>query len=167
MSRIFAQALRSGAGTLLTACVIFAAPPAPATEASMNQVPPDSLHFVVEVPERVDAAETVPIRLIIENTSETGVTLYLTGRPVAFDVEVTDAAGEIVWRRLEGEVVSMVLQLRELAPGERLVFETEWDQRTSAGRLVPPGAYRVRGLLPTDQREPLATPYVDLQIVQG
>jgi hypothetical protein len=136
-------------------------------EAYMDSTARDSLDLVVEVPERVGAGEAVPIRLVVENASGDAVTLYLTGRPIAFDVEVTDASGEVVWRRLEGQVASMVLQIRELAAGERLVFEAVWDQRTSAGRLVPPGAYRVRGVLPTDAREPLMTPYADLRIGEG
>jgi hypothetical protein len=118
----------------------------------------------VEVPERVTAGEPVAILLTVENVSARPVTLYLTGRPVAFDVVVTDLESEPVWRRQGEQVASMVLQLRELAPGERLTFETTWDQRTDAGERVSPGTYTVRGLLPTDGPTPLETPAAPLLI---
>jgi hypothetical protein len=170
MSKTFAATRLRVVSATLAACGVFPgvpAVPASALETSMNQARPDSLRFVVEVPERVDAGEAVRVRLVVENVSAAGVTLYVTGRPVAFDVEVRDDADRLVWRRLEGEIVSMVLQIRELAAGERLVFETEWDQRTRAGQLVPPGAYRVRGLLPSDVPEPMVTPAAALRIGEG
>jgi hypothetical protein len=118
----------------------------------------------IQVPERVTAGDPVVMVLAVENVSGRPVTLYLTGRPVAFDVVVDDADGATMWRRQGEQVATMVLQLRELAPGEALTFETTWNQRTDTGKRVPPGAYTVRGLLPTDGPTPLATPAARLVI---
>ena len=98
-------------------------------------------------PTRVLQGEPVPVTLRIENAGGPA-TLYLQGRPPAFDITVHDASGRQVWRRLEGAVVAMVLAVRELAPGESLQLEDTWRQTDAAGHLVPPGRYRLTGLLP-------------------
>ena len=98
-------------------------------------------------PARVLQGEPVPVTLRIENAGGRPATLYLQGRPPAFDVTVHDASGRQVWRRLEGAVVAMVLGVRELAPGESLELEDTWRQTDAAGDLVPPGRYRLTGLL--------------------
>ena len=77
----------------------------------------------------------------------------------------TDAHGKVVWRRLRGATISMVLQVRELAPGESLAFEDTWDQRTSAGVPMRPGEYRVTGQLLTDTDHPLESEPVSLRII--
>lgn len=153
---------------MVLAVALCAAARLAAQEAPVTPVAPgDSLRLRLEAPETVAAGDPVRLRLVVENVGDAVVPLYLTGRPVAVDVEVLDEDGGLVWRLLEGQVVSMVLQIRELDPGERLDFEAVWDQRTNAGRQVPPGVYRVRGLVPTDQRTPLATPYVTVVITEG
>jgi hypothetical protein len=70
----------------------------------------------------------------------------------------------VVWRRLAGEVIPAVVQLRTLAPGEVLELRAEWDGRPARGAPAP-GDYWVRGLLLTDGPEPLATPAAGLRIV--
>jgi Intracellular proteinase inhibitor len=99
-------------------------------------------------PARVLLGEPVPVTLRIENAGRRPATLYLQGRPPAFDITVHDASGRQVWRRLEGATVAMVLGIRELAPGESLELEDVWRQIDAAGRPVPPGRYRLTGFLP-------------------
>ncbi len=99
-------------------------------------------------PARVVVGEPVPVTLRIENAGGRPATLYLQGRPPAFDITVHDASGRQVWRRLEGAIVAMVLGIRELAPGESLELEDIWRQTDAAGHPVPPGRYRLTGLLP-------------------
>jgi hypothetical protein len=65
--------------------------------------------------------------------------VYLRGRAITIDVEVTRADGAVVWRRLEGEMIPAIVHLRTLAPGERLEVETTWDQRATGGKAVEPG----------------------------
>ncbi len=101
-------------------------------------------------PARVVVGEPVPVTLRIENAGGRPATLYLQGRPPAFDITVHDASGRQVWRRLEGATVAMVLGIRELAPGESLELEDVWRQTDAAGHPVPPGRYRLTGLLPGD-----------------
>jgi hypothetical protein len=117
------------------------------------------------VPAEVRRGDTVPIVLRLVNPADTAAEIVLQGRPVAFDVTVTRTGGEVIWRRLAGEVVTSILQLRRLAPGERLEFEAAWDQRGDAGAPVPPGEYLVTGTLPSDPPTELRTEPVPLRIL--
>lgn len=125
----------------------------------------DSLAFSVHVPDSVRAGEPVPITLRIRNRTGDPVQLHLLGRTIAFDIVVTREDGTPVWRRLEGQSVQSILQLRTLAPGETLELSDRWDQRGRGGAAVPPGLYHVHGELPTDEPEPLRTPPAPLLIL--
>lgn len=108
----------------------------------------------------------MPVTIRVRNVASRPVQLHLMGRTVAFDIVVARAEdGAVVWRRLEGQAVPTILQLRTLAPGEVLALGDRWDQRTSAGARVPPGFYLVRGLVPTDEPRPLETPVARVRIL--
>ncbi|HZM26076.1 MAG TPA: BsuPI-related putative proteinase inhibitor [Gemmatimonadales bacterium] len=124
----------------------------------------DSMTLDVSVPHNVRAGEPVALAIHLTNSGTAPMTLYLRGRPAAFDLIVTDTRGKIVWRRLENAVTSMALQVRELAAGESLTFEDVWSQRTNAGAVVQPGEYRVKGQLLTDTDTPLETPLRSFRI---
>ena len=126
----------------------------------------DSLRLELDFPEEVRAGQEVLITLRAENTAERTLDLYLTGEPPAFDLIVTDEEGEVIWRRLEGEVVTMVLRLEALGPGEALTFSHRWDLRDADGVPVPPGAYTVRGKLLTEG-DPLVSRSVTLNVISG
>lgn len=123
----------------------------------------DSVRLSLELPDEVRAGEPVPIALRVENVANRPLDLYLTGRPIAFDLIVTDAEGSAVWRRLEDEVIPAILRIETLGPGDTLELERTWDQRTKEGEPVPPGDYTVRGELLTED-EPLTTPEKPLRI---
>lgn len=125
----------------------------------------DSLAFSIHVPASVRTGEPVPIALRVRNRTDGPVQLHLLGRTIAFDIVVTREDGTPVWRRLEGQAVQSILQLRTLAPGETLELSDRWDQRGRGGAAVPPGLYRVHGELPTDEPEPLRTPAAPLLIL--
>ena len=125
---------------------------------------PDSLRLSLVIPTQVRSGERVPITLRAENIGARPLELYLRGRTIAFDVVVTREGGEVVWRRLEGEVIPAILRLEVLAPGQVLELRAEWDQRTNDGVPVGGGSYVVRGLLLTDA-EPWETPPATLRIV--
>lgn len=112
----------------------------------------------------VVAGAPVPIKLLVTNETSAPLDLYLRGREVTFDIAITDATGDGVWRRLEGEVVEAILQLRTLAPGEELELSHAWDQKSQLGNPVPPGRYVVRGSVLTDGTTTLESPPATLEI---
>jgi hypothetical protein len=118
-------------------------------------------------PARVRQGEPVRFTLRIENADRRPATVYLQGRPPAFDVTVHDASGRRIWRRLEGAVVAMVLGIRELAPEEFLDLEGLWPQTDAGGAPVAPGHYRLTGLLPGEPGRGLRSPPVEVEILPG
>jgi intracellular proteinase inhibitor BsuPI len=124
---------------------------------------PMTLHLVL--PARVRVGEGVPITLRLTNADRRAASVYLQGRPAAFDIVVTRRDGTPVWRRLEGAVVPAVLQVHSLAPGAVLKFHDNWPQRTNLGAAVEPGDYLVTGVLPTDPPAELRTRPAPLRIL--
>jgi hypothetical protein len=100
-----------------------------------------------------------------QNRTERSIDLYLRGRTTIFDVIVARAAGEVVWRRLEDEIIPAIVHLRTLAPAERFEVVTLWDQRTKRGKTLEPGEYTARGLLLVEGN-PLETPSVPFRVVR-
>ncbi|MFN2564596.1 MAG: BsuPI-related putative proteinase inhibitor [Gemmatimonadaceae bacterium] len=125
----------------------------------------DSLRLGIDVPREVRLGQPVPVTFRVENVAGRPLDLYLRGRTIAFDVIVERRGGGApVWRRLAGEIIPAILQLRTLAPGETFELRAEWDQRTNRGRRVSAGVYSVRGALLTDGA-PLETAAVELRIL--
>ena len=103
----------------------------------------------IEVPPEVAAGDPVPITLRIANLTALPLELHLQGRTVTFDLTVR-RGDTVVWRRLEGETVQAILQIRTLAPGDALELTHTWDQQDRAGRPAGAGDYTVSGSVPTD-----------------
>jgi len=125
----------------------------------------DSLRLELLMPSRVRAGEAVPLRVRAQNVSQRAFDLVLRGRSATIDVIIAGAGGDVVWRRLEGEIIPAIVHLRPLAAGEELEVGTTWNQRTNAGRTVDPGEYVATGLLLVEG-EPLRTPPKPLSIVR-
>jgi hypothetical protein len=119
--------------------------------------PPAQLRVWVNAPERARLGSIVPIVIRIENTSEVPSPLYLRGRTIAFDILIADAVGQVVWRRLDGQVIPGIIQVKVLESGAVLELSDEWDQRTNRGEAVAPGLYTAQGIVLTDRPEPLAS----------
>lgn len=117
----------------------------------------DSLRLWLTVPERVGLDEPVPIRLTAENVSGRELELHLRGREIAFDLTVSRAGGETVWRRLHEAMIPGILRIESLAPAEILELSDVWNQVSDEGDSVSPGRYRVKGEILTEG-EPLETP---------
>ncbi len=117
----------------------------------------------VLVPSSVKPGNPVPMTLRVTNTADRPITLYLQGRPIGFDLIIQRRGGEVVWRRLQGAVVSAILQVRTLGPGEVLDLKETWKQKSNAGERVEPGDYTVSGSVLTD-KEPLHTAPAALRI---
>lgn len=137
--------------------------PQPAPESQVSATESDSLELSLEVPQQVRAGAATRMSIRVENTSGGPLDLYLRGREIAFDLIVENAHGEVVWRRLEEEVIQAVLRIETLQPGAMLELADSWDQRANDGDPVPPGTYTVRGEILTDG-EPLVTPDAPLRI---
>jgi hypothetical protein len=110
---------------------------------------PDSMRVEIVVPPKIAPGAPVPITIRIGNTTARPIELHLQGRTVVFDL-VVSRGDAVVWRRLEGESVTAILQLRMLAPGEVLELKDTWHQRDGTGRAVGPGEYSVTGVVATD-----------------
>jgi Intracellular proteinase inhibitor len=110
---------------------------------------PDSMRVEIVVPPKIAAGAPVPIAIRIGNTTARPIELHLQGRTVVFDL-IVSREDAVVWRRLEGESVTAILQLRMLAPGEVLELKDTWQQKDGRGRQVGPGEYSVTGVVPTD-----------------
>lgn len=125
---------------------------------------PESLSLELVVPPRVRAGEPVRMTLRVRNRTERTLDLYLRGRAVTFDVVVTGPGGEVVWRRLQDEIIPAIVHLRTLAPAEQLEAQAVWDQRGSEGQLVSPGEYVARGQLLVEDNA-LGTPAATFRII--
>jgi len=126
-----------------------------------------SIRLELLAPARVDQGEPVPFTLHVINAGDRPATLYLQGRPPAFDLQVQDDAGRMIWRRLAGATLLMVLGLRELGPGDALDFEDVWTQHDEAGRLVAPGRYRLIAIVPGEPGRELRSEEVILDVLSS
>jgi len=118
-------------------------------------------------PARAHPGEPVPFTLHLSNAGDRPAPVYLQGRPPAFDLVVQDEVGRMVWRRLAGSTRLMVLGVRELGPGESLDFADAWSQQDQSGRQVPPGPYRLAGIVPGEPGMELRSRDVGLEILGG
>src|SRR5688500_1161343 len=118
----------------------------------------------LDVPTSMAAGAPVPIKIRVKNETAAPLDLYLRGRDVTFDITVADSTGDVVWRKLEGEVTQAILQLKTLAPGEVMELRHNWDQKSQRGQLVAPGRYTVRGSVLTDGQTTLDSPPATLEI---
>ena len=80
-------------------------------------------------------------------------------------IHLADAAGRVVWHRLEGDIIPAIIQVKVLNPGDMFELSHTWDQRTNRGKAVVPGLYTAQGIVLTDSPEPLASPPKPLLIV--
>ena len=117
------------------------------------------------MPRKALAGEGIPIRLRVTNAGNHPLTLHLRGRPIAFDIVVSRDDGSVAWRRLQGSMIAMVLQLRTLEPGETLLLEDVWQAYVAKGTHVAPGDYTVVGELLTDAPLPLRTSPAPLRLL--
>lgn len=151
---------------VLLAVVGCAGDPPPADAPPDGAAPQGTpLRLSLDVPPRVAAGDPVPITLRLTNASSRTLDLYLQGREIAFDIQIADAGGSVLWRRMEGMVPQAILQVKQLAPKESLELEHTWDQRRRGGGTVPPGVYTVVGLLLTESPEGIAFGPSRLEIV--
>jgi uncharacterized protein (DUF58 family) len=110
-------------------------------------------------PSKVRAGEPVEIALRVRNDGSKPIDLELSGRPVGFDIVITGAEGEEVWRRLRDGAVGAALLLLRLEPGEARDFTVSWAQTDFGGKAVAPGRYTLHGVLPMGARRMTTAPH--------
>jgi hypothetical protein len=97
-----------------------------------------------------------PITLVVtlRNRGDTPRTLTLpTSQTHDCIVQAGGEKGkEEAWRWSRGRVFAQVITELTLAPGESRRFPVTWDQRGADGSLLPPGKYRVVGVVPGGER---------------
>ena len=125
---------------------------------------PDSLRFTLVVPDTIRTGQPVRITLHLTNVTKHPVEAHFMGREIAFDIVVAGKDGRVVWHRLAHAVVPGILQVKILAPNERLEFSDVWRQEGDNGKPVLQGSYTVWGVLPSDDREPRRTETATLRI---
>ncbi len=110
------------------------------------------LQISLEVPSIVQAGESVPLIVKIENPLTCPVTLV----NVSTDFTVETSTGKLVWR--ESEVYGFAIPSKPLwirvitlEPGDSYRFETTWDQLDLERYAVKPGVYWVRGFVLSSQ----------------
>jgi hypothetical protein len=111
------------------------------------------LRISLEVPSSVQAGESLPLIIKVENPFTCPVTLV----NVSTDFTVETSTGELVWR--ESEARRFVIPIKPpawpyaltLEPGDSHSFETTWDQLDLEGYTVKPGVYWVRGFVLSSQ----------------
>jgi hypothetical protein len=138
--------------------------PAAVGEPSSAVTVSDSLNVELVAPQEVRAGEPVRFLLRVRNAAGRPLDVSLVGRTIVFDIVVTATDGREVWQRLRGETLQPILRVEHLEPGKTLELNEIWDQHSNDGTPASPGAYRVRGIVPTDA-EPLRTPEVNFRIV--
>lgn len=144
------------------AAIALLALPAPSVPMTMLA---DSLQLTLTAPARVRPGVPIRFTLRVRNQTQRSLDLYLRGRTATFDLIVADESGQVVWRRLQDEIIPAIVHLRVLQPGEQVELAVEWNQRTRSGSLVAPGKYSARALL-LAEGEPLEAPPVRLQIAE-
>lgn len=127
----------------------------------MSALTPWSLRL--GAPESARSGGRVRFTLTLTNDSAEPADFYLRGRDIAFDITVAGVDEAIVWRRLQGEILPAIVQIRGLAPHEKMEMHAQWDLRRNDGTRVPPGDYTVRGFLLTES-DPLESPPIPLRI---
>ncbi len=111
------------------------------------------LRLTLEAPKEVQASESVPLKLKIENTSDKVLHLEVGYAPHDFIVTTSD--GTEIWRWSYGKVSPLITQLLTLQPGEAKEYTETWDQLDNEGYPVLPGTYFVRGTFRASQLESL------------
>jgi hypothetical protein len=122
------------------------------------------VHLELSAPNEVPHGAPVPLALRLVNHAAQPATVYLQGRPTAFDVTVKNADGAVVWRRLDGQVVPAILGVQQIDPGAALSFDDVWLQQDNRGTPVPPGRYSIQAALPTDGPEPFLSAVVSIHL---
>lgn len=139
----------------------------PITQLSVTPDHLTQLRVSLSAPDSAPAGSTVPMAIRLENVGIAPLELYFRGRAIAYDIVIRDTAGQTVWRRLQGQIIPSIIQVKVLDPGEVLELPHEWDQRNDRRELVEPGYYMAHGIVLTDRPEPIVSTQKQLLVMEG
>lgn len=139
-------------------------PPAGSGTPPATTVPATSEALEVTIaPAATQVAAGAPLALTVtvRNRGQATATIPLTSG-CATDFEVLDGSDAVVAE--SGQMCTQVMGQRTLAPGESFVDRFSWAPGTPGMAAVPPGRYRLRGVL-LRQGAPLRSAPVPLDVV--
>jgi hypothetical protein len=80
----------------------------------------------------------------------------------SFDLVIVNAAGNEVWRWARDQFFTSVVRSEALRPQSEWKYEAVWNHRDNAGNAVPPGEYRLKGVVAA--QPPLESQYLTFTI---
>ena len=107
--------------------------------------------------------ETVRFAMVLSNAGPQAQTLTFTSGQ-SFDISATPVGAEKpVWRWAQGRMFTKNIREVTLQPGETLQLQAQWDQKNSAGALVPRGEYSLQAVIAAMER--LQSPPLQIRLV--
>src|SRR5262245_61560632 len=97
---------------ILLACSTESPRPAGNQDSIGTNASVDTVNITLRLAAQVQAGDSVPITVRVENISSHRLDLSLLGREIAFDIIIETRSGEPVWRRLQGATLQSILQVR-------------------------------------------------------
>jgi hypothetical protein len=79
-----------------------------------------------------------------------------------FDLVVVNASGNEVWRWSRDQYFTSVVRSEALRPQGSWKYEATWNHSDNSGNAVPPGEYRLRGVVASEP--PLESGYLSYTI---
>lgn len=86
------------------------------------------------------------IVMIATNTSES-LLPFRFGSGQTYDFVISDAAGKEVWRWSHDQFFTQVVRSDSIRGKDKWRFDVVWDHRDNDGNKVPPGRYRLVGII--------------------
>jgi len=112
----------------------------PVDTVNPNRLRADGLHLIVSTSR--PGANSLTFEIKVENRGPTDQTLVF-GSSQAFDVEVRDRSGAIVWLWSHDKTFLPYMSEIELAAGESFTGSgTDWDLTGNDGNPLSPGSYK-------------------------
>jgi hypothetical protein len=105
---------------------------------------PIGVGISLDFPPTMQQGQAIPIEVVLTNEGDETVRFeYNPHHPM--NVMVFNHAGDQVWAKRRGGVITLPAREAELAPGEEIRFKVYWDLTDQDGFALPPGRYLVRG----------------------
>jgi len=118
-----------------------------------------TLEFTISAPTRSRVGATVFIVLRLRNASHRPVEAHFLGRTI--DILGLDRARALLHQlppsSQRDRTLEFVDDARLALPGETMEWRDTWLPRE-------PGHYRIQGILPSDEPEPLRTPWAQVEV---